>query len=72
VRVPQRCVVSSSYHVSRSMFNSTMFGAINVEASDDRSRAKGLRHTEPMGEGIEPEDVQIGDVNEHSWRAVSG
>jgi hypothetical protein len=39
------------------IFNSTMFGAINVKASDDRARTEGLRHTEPMGEGIEPEDV---------------
>jgi hypothetical protein len=31
-----------------------MFGAINVKASDDRARTEGLRHTEPMGEGIEP------------------
>jgi hypothetical protein len=38
-------------------FNLTMFGAINVKASDDCSRAEGLRCTEPMGEGIEPEDV---------------
>jgi hypothetical protein len=53
-----------------SMFNSTMFGAINVEANDDCSRTEGLRCTKPMGEGIEPENVSKADFNEHSLRAV--
>jgi hypothetical protein len=75
--VRQQHMVSSSYRVSRvservghinvlATFNSTMFGAINVKASDDRARTEGLRHTTPMGGGIETEDVWKNDFNEHS------
>ncbi len=51
-------------------FNSTVFGAVDVWASDDGSRTEGLGDTEPMRECVEPENVEKNDFDEHARGAV--
>ena len=50
--------------------NSTVFGAVDVQASDDGSGTEGLGEAEPMRECVEPEDVEKNDLNEHARGAV--
>ena len=41
-----------------SVLNAAVFGVVHIEPGDNGTRTEGLRDSESMGKGIEPEDVE--------------
>jgi hypothetical protein len=53
-----------------SVLNSTVFGIINLKASDDSSWTEGLGHAKPVGEGVDPKNTQENHLNNHPGREM--
>jgi hypothetical protein len=49
------------------ILNAAVFVVVDAKASNDGSRAEGLRDAEPVRKSVQPKNVEKNHLNQHLW-----